>query len=182
MRYRMYFHETTSVAQKCYDRTIRLHSVFPKPVRRLTIQHHDSTYPNTMPYENEPSREINAKVNPPVATLKRVMSRRHRVIGFSLQVSLYPFLCPSCPSPTSLSFSFSSPARVVFGAMHAEDPGEPASLVRIFQTPRCFLRRGQKQKIRNGGMRGEPRRRGASRYGAGRDGKTGGGWMMFGCL
>lgn len=47
------------------------------------------------------------------------------------------YSCPYvCPSLFSLA-----PARVVFGAMHAEDPGELASLVRIFQTPRCKSRR-----------------------------------------
>lgn len=96
-----------------------------------------------MPRENEPSREINVKANPPVATLKRVMSRRHRVIGFSLQLSLhFSLLCSLLrlsllPLPPLSLFS-PAPARVVFGAMHAEDPGELASLVRIFQTPRCF--------------------------------------------
>lgn len=71
------------VSQRCYDKAISLHSVFPKPVEAW--QFNITTAPvSTMPREDEPSREINAKANPPVATLKRVMSRRHRVIGFSL--------------------------------------------------------------------------------------------------
>lgn len=96
-----------------------------------------------MPRENEPSRGISVKANPPVATLKRVMSRRHRVIGFSPQPSLHLSLL----FPTPLSFLL---LQLVFGAMYAEDPGEPASLVRIFQTSR----RCKSKKTRGGGTRG----------------------------
>jgi len=64
-------------------------------------------------------------------------------------------------------------------------PKTPVSWPRLSESSR---RRGasraevQEQKICGGEMKGEPRRRRASRYGAGLDGKTGGGWTVFGCL
>lgn len=70
------------VSRRCYDKAIPLHSVFPKPVQ--VWQFNFTTAPvSTKPREDEASWEINAKANP-VATLKRVMSRRRRVIEFSL--------------------------------------------------------------------------------------------------
>lgn len=126
---------------------------FLKASRSLTIQHRDDTCPNTMPRENEPSREINAKANPPVVTLKRVMS--HVDIVSSGLLCSYPYTHPSfrlsCSLPVfspSLPLSLFSVAstRVVFGALHAEDPSELASLVRISQTLRCFPRGGAKSE------------------------------------
>lgn len=176
MRYRMYFHETTSVTQECYDRTTFR---FPKASPSLTIQHHDSTCPNTMPCENESSREINVKANPPVATLKRVMSRRHRVIEFSPQPSLHlSFLFFLCFCLSHLSCSSSRRLR-----RHACQRPRWAGLA-CQNLPDATVLPAWRCKSRRTVERWEENHEEEERRAMELDGKvkTDRGWTVFGCL
>lgn len=132
MRYRMYFHETTSVTQKCYDRTIRLRSVFPKPVEAWQFSIMTAPVPiqchvRTSRHEKSTWRRIHQTQPWRGSCLVDIVSSGF-LCSYSLHIS---------PSHSFSLFLLLQPASSSAPCM-PKTPGELASLVRISQTPRCF--------------------------------------------